>query len=155
MTRLTYLKAIDDVLRPLGFERGGRQWTRIRGEIEEKLDLQKIWIDGGVTVNVWAKDLETQRILRTITCDKALGIRHFGVRIGSLIDGHDRWWKSDPNGPSDLAETVRAFAVPWFDRVTTLEAQASEWYGRGTQRPWRKPNLAALAVTLFRLGAVD
>jgi hypothetical protein len=155
MTRATYLKAIDGVLAPLGFERSGREWIRIREDIKERLDLQKSGIDGSVTVNVWAKDLETERILRSIPCHKLLGIRQFGVRIGTLIDGYDRWWRNDPEGPADLADAVRAYAVPWFDEVRTLEGQASNWYGRGTQRPWRKPNLAALAVTLVRLGCID
>lgn len=155
MTRLSYLKAIDNVLVPIGFVRSGREWTRVRGDIDERLDLQKSGIDGGVTVNVWAKDLQTEKILKAIPCDKVLGIIQIGVRIGSLMDGYDRWWRNDPNGPAELAEAVRAYAVPWFDRVRTLEDQASQWYGRGTERPWRKPNLGALVVTLVRLGAFE
>jgi hypothetical protein len=155
MTRPSYLKAIDGVLAPIGFARSGREWIRVRGEIEERVDLQKSGIDGGVTVNVWAKDLQTERILRSIPYHKMLGIRQVGVRIGTLIDGYDRWWRNNPDGPPDLAEAVRLYAVPWFDQVRTLEDQASKWYGRGTRQPWRKPNLAALAVTLARLGSID
>jgi hypothetical protein len=149
------LKAIDRVLAPIGFARGGREWVRIRGDMEERVDLQKSGVDGGVTVNVWAKDLQTERILESIPCHKVLGIRQVGIRIGTLIDGYDRWWRNDPDGPADLADAVRLHAVPWFDRVRTLEEQASNWYGRGTRQPWRKSNLAALAVTLFRLGSID
>ena len=42
MTRLTYTSAIDDVLRSVGFTRRGREWTRIRGEMEERTDLQHL-----------------------------------------------------------------------------------------------------------------
>lgn len=155
MTRLSYTKALDDLLRPLGFERQKREWTRVRADMQEQLDLQKSWIDGGVTVNVWAKDLETERILKAIECEEVLGIRQFGVRIGNLIDGRDRWWKNDPNGPVEVAEAVRVYGMPWFDKVQSLQDQAAEWYGRGTTWPWNSPNLTVLAVTLYRLGALD
>lgn len=155
MTRPSYTRAIDDVLRPVGFERRGKEWTRIRGEMEEQLDLQKSWIDGGVTVNVWAKNLETNRILKSIPCDVEMGIVQSGVRIGELIDGLDRWWRNDPNGPAELAEAVRTYALPWFDQFRTLEDQAARRYARGGARPWRNPSIPPLAVTLYRLGEID
>lgn len=155
MTRSSYTKAIDGVLRPAGFEREGKEWTRIRGEMEEQLDLQKSWVNGGVTVNVWAKNLDTNRILRSIPCSAAMGIVQFGVRIGELIDGQDRWWRNDPGGPAEVAAAVRTHALPWFDQFRTLEDQAVKRYDRGGTRPWRSPNLPALAVTLYRLGEID
>ncbi|MBX3485901.1 DUF4304 domain-containing protein [Phenylobacterium sp.] len=156
MTRLSYTKAIDRALEPLGFERSGKDWIRTRGDIWDCVNLQKSWVDGSVTVNLYAKDLETERILKSIACETVLGIRLFGERIGTLIDGHDRWWKNDPNGPAELAKAVREHGIPWFDRVRTLEDQATHWYYRtATAQPWRKPNLPALAVTLYRLGQAE
>ena len=156
MTRLSYTKALDRALEPLGFARDGKtDWKRVRGEIEDWVNLQKSWIDGGVTVNLFAKNLETERILRSIPCDKRLGIISFGQRIGDLIDGRDRWWKNDPNGPSEVAEAVQVYGIPWFERVQSLEDEASLWYWRGTTGSWKKPNLSALVVTLFRLGALE
>jgi hypothetical protein len=155
MTRLSYTKAIDEVLRPAGFERDGKQWTRIRGEMKEQLDLQKSSVDGSVTVNVWAKNLETDRILRSIPCDAEMGIIQFGVRIGDLIDGQDRWWRNDPNGPAELAQAVRTYALPWYDQFSTLKDQAAKQYARGGARPWRNPSIPPLAVTLYRLGEID
>lgn len=156
MTRLSYTKALDRALQPLGFVRDGKKdWKRRRGDIEDWVNLQKSWIDGGVTVNLFAKNLETERILRSIPCDEELGIISSGQRIGYLIDGRDRWWKNDPNGPVEVAEAVRGYGIPWFERVQSLEDEASLWYWRGTTGSWRKPNLAALVVTLFRLGALE
>ena len=155
MTRLSYTRAIDNVLQPMGFGRAGTWWTRIRGEMEEQLDLQKSWIDGGVTVNVWAKNLETNRILKSIRCEQEMGIIQFGVRIGTLIDGRDRWWRNDPNGPVGVAEAVSAYALPWFDQFRSLEDQAAKLYGRGATRPWRTPSTPPLAITLYRLGEID
>lgn len=154
MSRLSYARALDRALTPLGFVRENRGWIRQRGEIRDWVDLQKSSIDGSVTVNLFAKNLETERILRSIPCEKGLGIRQFGQRIGELIDGRDRWWKNDPNGPTEIAEAVLQHGIPWLERVRSLEDEASNWYGRGTTGSWRKPNLTVLAVTLFRLGAL-
>lgn len=156
MTRLSYTMALDHALQPLGFARDGRDWRRLRGEIEDWVNLQKSWIDGSVTVNLFAKNLETERILKSIPCDETLGIVQFGQRIGQLIDGRDRWWKNNPNGPAELAEAVQAYGIPWFERVQSLEEQAEHWYFRyATAQPWKKKNLPALVVTLYRMGAVE
>lgn len=155
MTRPSYTKALSRTLEPLGFAREGQDWRRLRGEVEDWVNLQKSWVDGSVTVNLFAKNVETERILKSIPCEEGLGIRQFGQRIGQLIDGRDRWWKNDPKGPTEVADAVRAYGVPWFERVQSLEDEASKWYGRGTTGSWRKPNLTVLAVTLFRLGALE
>lgn len=155
MSRLTYTKAINDVLSPVGFRRRGPEWTRIRGEVEEMLDLQKSRVDGAVTVNVWAKNLETERILKLVPCEEPLGIIQQGVRIGELVDGQDWWWKNDPDGPAEMARLVCTHALPWFDQFPTLEAQATKQYGRGRLRPWRSSSIAPLAITLYRMGQID
>ena len=155
MTRLSYRKALDRALQPLGFTRAGNDWTRLRGEIQDWVNLQKSWVDGSVTINLFAKNLETERILKSIPCSEVLGIILFGQRIGELIDGLDRWWKNDPHGPAEVAQAVQVYGIPWFEQVRSLEDEASKWYGRGSTVSWRKPNLAALAVTLFRLGALE
>jgi hypothetical protein len=160
MTRLSYTKALDHLLQPLGFareeEKKGKDWIRIRGDVWDCVNLQKSWVDGGVTVNLYAKDLETEKVLKSIACNTVLGVHLAYERIGILIDGYDRWWKNNPDGPAELAEAVRVHGVPWFDRVQSLEDQATFWYYRtATAAPWRRSDLTTLAVTLFRLGALD
>lgn len=157
MTRLSYTNSLDRALEPLGFAREGKtkDWVRLRGEIQDWINLQKSWIDGGVTINLFAKDLETERMLRAVDCGTRLGVRQAGERIGHLIDGYDRWWKNNPDGPGEVADAVLTYGLPWFERVQSLEDQASKWYGRGTTGSWSKPNLTVLAMTLFRLGALE
>ena len=158
MTRLSYTKALDNLLLPLGFERQKNMWSRVSGEILEQLNLQKSWIDGAVTVNLYAKNLETERIIKSIPCAHTLGILQRGVRFPELIegsDGLDRWWKNDLNGPAEVASLAEKYALPWFGKVVTLEDQARFWYWRGTTGTWKKPNLEALVVTLYRLGELD
>ena len=160
MTRLSYTKALSQLLEPLDYslDTKAKEWARIRDGMWACVHLQKSWIDGGMTVNLFAKDLVTDSILRSIPCKNLLGARTISVRIGRLIDGPnslDRWWKSDPNGPTEVAEAVRTYGIPWFDAVQTLEDQASKWFYRGGSHSWRDRHLCDLAVTLYRMGEID
>ena len=158
MTRLSYTKALDNLLVPLGFEREKNMWSRLSGDILEQLNLQKSWVDGSVTVNLFAKDIETERIIKTIPCKHVLGIVQLSVRFSELIEGSDGrslWWKNNPEGPAEVAGLAQRYALPWFAKVVSLEDQGRYWYSRGTTGTWKKPNLEALVVTLYRLGELD
>ena len=89
MTRLSYKKALDRALEPLGFIRRDKPsgWFRMRGEIQDWVNLQKSWIDGSVTINLYAMNLETQRMLLAIDCEITLETILFGKRIRQLVDG--------------------------------------------------------------------
>ena len=155
MSRPSYPKALDKLLQPRGFQRDGYDWVRVRGDMWECVNLQISWV-AGVTANIQMKDLETEKIIQAIPCEPPNFMDLVSVRIGHLIDNHDRWWKNAPNGPAELAEAVKIYGLPWFDKVRTLEEQAARWYGRKSTRPqWRNPYLTELAVTLFRLGEID
>lgn len=150
-----YAKALHALLKPLGFARKGNDWIRIRGDMWECVDIQGSWL-GGVTVNVSAKDLKTAEILAGISCEEELWLAPTATRVGHLIDGYDRWWKDEPNGPAEMTEAVRIYGLPWFDRVRSVEDQAAKWYGRHSDKsPWRNTRLPELAVTLYRLGEVE
>lgn len=163
MSRPSYPKSLDRLLKPLGFERDGYDWIRVRGGMWECVNLQISWV-AGVTANIEMKDLETEKILQSIPCDPAIFLAPARMRIGHLIDRHDRWWKNDPDGPEELTEAVRTFGLPWFDTVRTVEDQAERWYGRGNSSLWRssdhplgrvspwRSSIVELAVTLYRMG---
>lgn len=158
MSRLSYTRSLDNLLLPLGFERQKNMWTRISGDIRERLNLQKSWVDGSVTVNLWADSVETLRIIETIPCKHELGFFTFGQRISGLVEefnGLDRWWKNNPDGPREVAGLVEKHALSWFSKVITPDDQARYWYSRGKISTWGQPNLAALVVTLYRLGELD
>jgi hypothetical protein len=121
----------------------------------ECVDIQGSWL-GGVTVNVSMKDLKTAEILASIPCEEELWLSAVHQRVGLLIDGHDRWWTDEPNGPAEMSEAVRVYGLPWFDRVRSVEDQALRWYGRRWDKsPWRNTSLPALAVSLYRLGELE
>ncbi len=148
----SYTSALSQVLEPMGFTRQGKEWTRVRGDLWEYVGLQ-VSQTAGVTANLAIKDLETERLLQeAIPSKKPVVMIPVTVRIGTLMDGYDRWWLRDPNGPSELSEAVRVHAEPFFDRVRTLEDQAAKWFGRGSTKGWRPPSKIYLAITLYRLG---
>ncbi|HEX2802306.1 MAG TPA: DUF4304 domain-containing protein [Phenylobacterium sp.] len=151
MSRPSYAKALDKLLQPLGFRREGNDWIRVREGMWERVNLQISWV-AGVTANVAMKDLETEKILNSITCEKPILMSPVVIRIGQLIDRHDRWWRNAPNGPAELTEAVEIYGLPWFDEVRTLEDQVARWYGGGRTRPWRGSSMTDLAVTLYRMG---
>jgi hypothetical protein len=151
----SYGKALDAVLAPHGFTRDGNEWARTRGDMLEVVDLQVSNI-AGVTANLFQHDIETARIISEIPSKEPLFLVVGSMRIGQLMDGYDRWWKRDPNGPAELAEAVRVYGLPYFDRgVQTLEQQAALRYGRGSLKGWHGPSLIALAVTLYRMGEIE
>jgi hypothetical protein len=98
----------------------------------------------------------TAEILEAIPCAEELWLSPIRSRVGTLIDGYDRWWTDEPDGPAEMAEAVRVYGLPWFDRVRSVEDQAAKWYGRPSMKgPWRSSSLPVLAVTLYRLGELD
>ena len=154
--RRSYAKALDHVLSPLGFKRNGDDWVRVRGDMWQCVNRQSSWL-GGVTVNFLMKDLETEKLfLEIFGPEGAIQMPPTSQRIGALIDGYDRWWKSDePDGPNELAQAVLKHGLPWFDRVRTPEQQAENWFGRATaltDRGYHGRSLVALALTLYRMG---
>ena len=155
----SYVKALDDALRPLGFERTGDDWVRVRGDMWECVNRQSSNLSG-VTVNLSVKDLVTEKLfLEIFGGDGAILLPPIQARIGEIIDGYDRWWTSkEPNGPKELADVVLKHGLPWFDRVRTLEQQAECWFVRKTaltSRGYHGLSLVGLALTLYRMGELE
>jgi hypothetical protein len=158
VTRKSYAKALDEVLRPLGFERSGDDWLRIRGDMWECVHRHSSWL-GGVTAEFFMKDLETEKIYMEIfRPEGAIQMPAISASIGQLIDGYSRKWGEEPDGPANMANAVERHGLPWFDRVRSLEEQATNWYGRDTalsSRGYDGHSLVGLALTLYRMGELD
>lgn len=156
----SYAKALDDVLAPLGFQRAGDDWVRVRGDMWECVNRQSSSSLGGVTVNLLMKDLETERLfLEIFGPEGAVQMPPIDIRLGALIDGYDRWWRRDePNGPQEMVLALVTRGLPWFDRVRTLEQQADSWFARKTAlsaRGYHSRSLVGLALTLHRMGEME
>lgn len=155
MSRKSYATALGEVLAPLGFERDGRQaWSRMAGTVLERVDLQTSQI-GGTTANLGSWDLATEELLRQAIAPREPFGRGY-TRIGMLMDGRDRWWKNDPNGPVELAAAVALHAPAFFESRRSIDAQLRR-FGRGQAR-WTNSNTASrfnLAITLYRIGEIQ
>jgi hypothetical protein len=156
MTRKSYAAALDEVLKPMGFARDGREWSRRVGTVVETVGLQVSTI-AGTTANLWFYDAATNDLLKEAIPwkpDVTMVLRAW--RIGTLMNGYDRWWKNDPNGPDELAEALRIHAPPFFERWRSLEDQA-RYFGRAEPR-WKPGGTASriyLALTLYRMGELE
>ena len=115
MSSRSYAKTLDGLLKPFGFERRGSEWSRVRGDMWECVDLQTSSI-AGVTANIMAKDIVTESILSSVPCSRPIFMHPISMRIGHLIDGYDRWWRNNPDGPAELAAAVAA--APGTDQKT-------------------------------------
>jgi hypothetical protein len=122
----------------------------------EEIDLQKSQI-AGTTANLWSKDLATEELLRqAIPWKHPLDLIPSVYRIGTLMNGNDRWWKNDPDGPIELAEAIKAHAPSFFETRRSLEDQA-RCFGRAEPR-WKPGSTASriyLALTLYRMGEME
>jgi hypothetical protein len=155
MSRRSYASALDEVLKPLGFHRMGKRWSRLVGSVQEEIDLQVSSI-AGTTANLWTKDVATEDLLReAIPWKRPIGIIQEGYRIGGLMEGNlDRWWKNDPNGPVELAEAIRLHAPAYFESRRGIEDQA-RYFGRNSPRWGPAPTRIYLALTLYRMGEFE
>jgi hypothetical protein len=150
--RTSYAAAVDKVLRPMGFEQNGRDWTRQIGSVLEGVSLQKSQI-AGTTANLWSKDLATEALLKEAMpwLEPPIMVI-FSWRIGQLMSGLDCWWKNDSNGPTELSEALQKHVPEFFNGRRSLEAQALSF---GRLSPKWSGSRINLAMTLYRLGDAE
>ena len=160
MTRLTYVKALSQALEPLGFEykvskSRDKEWFRLLDGFEDCVLLQISSI-GGTTCNLSTRDMTTVAFLERAAPPDNPGWRYAEfVRLGELVDGNDRWWRNDPNGPAEMVALIKSHGLPYFESLRSLEAQAKQ-FGVDGDKHWRHvPSLLRLAVTLWRMGRGD
>ena len=125
MKRLTYPKAMAAVLEGIGFERNKDQWFRRSGMFEDNIDFQVGKDLKDITANARLRNFAVEiEISRASPPGEHIGILYpVYRRVPMLIDRHDRWWsRSDPDGPAQMAAAVRDYALPFLERLHSLEA---------------------------------
>ena len=155
MTRRTYAAELGRVLEPLGFqpiptERAReREWTRVHGDWRETVHLQ-VSANLGTTANLYVRDLALDRLFREATGHVQLPEN--GVGIGHLIDGYDRWWSRDPNGPRELAEAIARHAPAHFAKVIAQRSTIPDAWRTNTREWSWAPDLIPLALRFYKDG---
>lgn len=158
MSSRSFVSALQSALEPHQFDRRGDDWIRVRGDIWECVNRQAG--RGGVTVNLYMRDLQTEKLYRKVFADDpAAETPAIYQRLGILIDGYDHWWKAgERDSARNMAAALVEHGLPWFDRVRTLEDQAEIWFRRSiahsTPSYYGYP-LVQLALTLYRMGEVE
>jgi hypothetical protein len=151
----SYSQALESALAPLGFTRNGADWIRRTGDVEDCVSLYKSGGDGSMHVDLLNIDLKSSEIMKA-----ALGPGRGMVRwwisqpLSRTYGQRHLTWKNDPNGPSEVAEKVKAYGPMFFDLVRDLKSQAY-WFGLAGLfgGVWRQgPTVVKLAVTLHRMG---
>jgi hypothetical protein len=160
MTRINYARVIDKALKPLGFDRDADDWIRIRGDRWECVNRYSSWL-GGVHVTLSMKDLETQRVYRSIfhlPDDLAWG-GYLDEDLGVLVNGRQGFWMQDtPNGAQDLVDKLLTFGLPWFETFQTPEQVVAPWRARTDPPTYRAFNptwLITYMICFYRLGDLE
>jgi hypothetical protein len=116
---------LDRLLEPFGFTRQIRAWNRKVASFIDVIDVQISKPVDRVTINAGVLDFDVHAILwggRPLEFVEQ-PICTVGVRAGELVDGKDKWWQIDTPGVADeLAESIAASVLPFFERMHTREA---------------------------------
>ena len=155
MTRKTYQSAIEEVLRPEGFVlqvepgRRNKTWRRDEGGSRDEVYLEHVQ-DLGVTISLSTVNLAAMEFLRDVAGTVGMVIP-VHCRIDALIGGKSRWWKKDPNGPAEVAELIRTYALPFFEGEHDVGRQLTR-FGRGREKWGGVVSRLYLAATLHLMG---
>jgi hypothetical protein len=148
----TVVTQLDALLKPLGFARSGRTWSRNAGcviDLIDVIDVQVTKVGGAVTVNAGVLDEEVYKAVWNRAPDRIEQPScTVGVRIGALRDGKDKWWElNDADTPGEVAANVRAYVLPFLERMQSRDAMM-QWLidTRVTRKGYPLPilNLAIL-----------
>jgi hypothetical protein len=153
---LTYHQAVAGVLQAEGFtaEKGRREWRREIAGFADEVDIQFSPFLEGVTVNVNMRDEATRHVIAKL----APGIRRgtfytASERLPSLMGRKSHWWaRDDEDGPADVARAVRAYILPFLDRMHS-PIELCQYLARFGGRQWGDTiHRLELAIIIGRMG---
>lgn len=155
MTTKDIVASLDRVLKPLGFIRKKATWNRATGTFVDVLDIQVSKAGDTVTVNVGV--LERNVYIKCWGWESSEFVEEpnctVRARIGELINQKDKWWQvSDSAAVEDIVSHVVNFALPFFEKLHSLE-RMSEWLTRTNVVAQKyPPPVIYLAILQHRLG---
>jgi len=149
--------ALELVLKPAGFKRTRHTWVRrVDGfidvvNVQLSKSLERLWVNLGVAdpdayERSWGKPMG--RLVDEASCT----VR---ARLGLLLDNHDHSWEvASGEGAADMADTLRAYGLPWLDRkhsLAAMEETLAREFLASHQRGY-PPVAIALAVVQWKQG---
>lgn len=158
MTLSAYITETEGVLRSNGFSRSRRTWNRCFKQYIDVVDLQVAKSGDAVTINVGVLEREAFAFCwgkppGNPVQESSCIVR---ARLGELVDNRDCWWAvNDQHGPSQVAEALVKFAIPYFERMHSSERMIESLEETGARRlPYPLPAIY-LAILLIEHGESD
>lgn len=124
MNAKSVIVRLDEVLKPLGFERQKETWNRKFGSFVDVVDVQTSKAGDTITVNAgvvhpdvhakcWGDSLP--KFIEEPSCT----VR---ARIGQLIGEKDLWWKLDAaDVANDVADKVSTRVLPFLEQMHSID----------------------------------
>jgi hypothetical protein len=147
--------ALDEHLKPIGFNRKGSTWNRRFSGFVEVIDLQVSKSRDRVTANAGVLD---PLVYKTVWGEEPPEfvkepISTVRVRVGELLDQRDWWWASENQEVSgEIIHIVNELILPFLQRMRSREQMIS-WLGKAEVVKRRQhPETLALAVLMNLMG---
>jgi len=155
MTISAYAKAIDDVLRPIGFKKKRHVWNRNHENYIDVVDMQIAKSGDGLAINigVFEREIYTEcwQERGPEFVDEASCIVR--TRLGQLIDGKDRWWKlGDPDGLREVKKALGEFGLEFVERMHSARGMELFLDESGVRKSYYPLPAIYLAIIILKSG---
>ena len=141
--------ALNAVLKPAGFRRSGRSWTRVSGSFVDWVGLQIAKSGDVVTTNLGIHDPELNRIISIREPSIQVNELDCAVRtrLNAIVPEHAGWWAvPDPEAAADMAGAMAVNGLRWLDGMRSRSAIAQHLTSENVEtKPYPLPILV-LAV---------
>ena len=154
MANTTFWRTLDKVLEPVGFVRSDRTWERVEEGFRDHIHLQTV-SGSGTRAYVATTDMVSDAILDSVTPREFVGeiglLDVVSINVGDFLGPYSRYWRGTGSGPSDLAQVIVDYGLPFLARLHTFEGM-KERLERSAIK-WRDPTSRFhLAIMLHRAG---
>jgi len=149
--------ALDSVLKPEDFDRTRHTWIRRVDGFADVVNLQlsksleRLWVNLGVA-DPDAYERSWDKPMGSFVDEASCTVR---ARLGLLIDNHDHSWEAGSGeGAAEMADTLRAYGLPWLDGMHSLaamEKSLAREFRAGHEQGY-PPVAIALAVAQWKQG---
>lgn len=122
MSSSSITRKVDAILKPLGFQKRGAIWNRLSDSVIDVIDIQTSKSGDTYTLNVGVLDREVHEVFwgEAVAETVEPPMCTVSARVGDLMYGTDKWWKTDTSeSEQDSITKAVAAAISFLDRTHT------------------------------------